>query len=350
MAEKLTMVERTFWGRFANPWDTWKDTRLHAAFVLGFNSGDPDYSPSPSDPRLPMDLPIRKPKFGPVLPNASTAGIRLTWLGHASVLVYIDGVNVLCDPVFSERCSASQYFGPRRYRPPPCQVKDLPQVDAIVISHNHYDHMDYASIHSLGERFPKAYWFVPSGCRDFILSSVNEASGDHVREFLWWEEQPIGDTGVKVIFTPTQHWSARNLVFDSFSTLWGSWALIGARHRFWFGGDTGYCKVFKEIGAHLGPFDVAAIPIGAYKPRSVLKTQHVDPVEAVQIHKDIKAKYSVGVHWGTFPLSHESYMAPKLDLLKAVKAAGLSPSDFRTLDHGRSLCFYRESDETVFEE
>ncbi|MTV29280.1 MBL fold metallo-hydrolase, partial [Nitriliruptoraceae bacterium ZYF776] len=120
------------------------------------------------------------------------------------------------------------------------------------------------------------------------------ANGSRVQEFLWWEERPIGGTGVHAVFTPTQHWSARNLVFDSFATLWGSWALIGPKHRVWFGGDTGYCDAFKEIGRHLGPFDVAAIPIGAYEPRWVLKSQHVNPREAVEIHKDIRAKHSIG--------------------------------------------------------
>ncbi|CDI97657.2 n-acyl-phosphatidylethanolamine-hydrolyzing phospholipase d [Echinococcus multilocularis] len=340
MAENLTQVKITSWGRFANPWSTWEDTRLRAGFVLGFTAGDVDCSPLPSDLRLARHLPIYRPKF-----EAEGNGVRLTWLGHSSVLVYVDGVRVLCDPVFSERCSASQYIGPRRYRPPPCKVEDLPPIDAVVISHNHYDHLDVNSVRDLSDRFPQAHWFVPSGCRDFILSTANEANESRVHDFLWWEERPVGDTGVKAVFTPTQHWSARNFLFDSFATLWGSWALIGPKHRVWFGGDTGYCDAFKEIGGHLGPFDVAAIPIGAYEPRWVLKSQHVNPWEAVEIHKDIRAKYSVGIHWGTFPLTQESFMAPKTALAKALQTAGLHPSEFRTIHHGQSLCFHRDSSE-----
>lgn len=133
MAENLTQVKVTSWGRFANPWSTWEDTRLRAGFILGFTAGDADSSPSPSDPRLACHLPIYRPKF-----EAQGDGVRLTWLGHSSVLVYVDGVRVLCDPVFSERCSASQYFGPRRYRPLPCKVgssnrKAMPQSQWLIV-------------------------------------------------------------------------------------------------------------------------------------------------------------------------------------------------------------------------
>ncbi|KAM3173600.1 hypothetical protein ACTXT7_012182, partial [Hymenolepis weldensis] len=243
-------------------------------------------------------------------------------------------------------------------------IDDLPHIDAVVISHNHYDHLDVNSVQELDKRFPDLYWFVPSGIRDFILATVSQANKDRVQEFMWWEEKPIGDTGVKAVFTPAQHWSARNFFFDSFTdlkhsqlpvavihpfqTLWGSWALIGPKHRVWFGGDTGYCSVFKEIGEHLGPFDVAAIPIGAYKPRWALKSQHVDPIEAVQIHKEIKAKHSIGIHWGTFPLSKESYMAPKHDLEEAVEEAGLTKSDFQTIYHGQSYCYHGYLNDTGF--
>ncbi len=129
-SSELTPTKYTFWGRFQNPWKTWHDTRLRAGMVLTFTSGDPDCSPSPDDPRLLVDLPVHPPTFGPATQDG---GVRLTWLGHASVLFNIDGVNVLCDPVFSDRCSASQHIGPRRYRPVPCQVAFLPIFSIILI-------------------------------------------------------------------------------------------------------------------------------------------------------------------------------------------------------------------------
>lgn len=118
MTKTIAAVKRSYWGRFENPWDTWTDTRLRAGWVLAFNSGDPDCSPSPSDTRLSRDLPVHRPKFGPSGPD----DVRLTWLGHSSVLICIDGVTALFDPVFSERCSASKYIGPLRYRSAPCKV------------------------------------------------------------------------------------------------------------------------------------------------------------------------------------------------------------------------------------
>ncbi|VDL22570.1 unnamed protein product, partial [Hymenolepis diminuta] len=343
----LTQVKRTTAGRFVNPWSTWEDIGIKKALIMGFTRGEPDCSPDPRDPQLSFNLPIHQPKFTSL--GLEKSGVRMTWLGHSSVLFLIDGVRVLTDPVFSDRCSASSFFGPLRYRPPPCKIDDLPYIDAVVISHNHYDHLDVNSVRELDKRFPNLYWFVPSGIRDFILATVSQANKDRVQDFLWWEEKPIGDTGVKAVFTPTQHWSTRNF-FDRFTTLWGSWALIGPNHRVWFGGDTGYCSVFKEIGHHLGPFDVAAIPIGAYEPRAVLRAQHVNPTEAVQIHKEIKAKYSIAIHWGTFPLSKESYMAPKNDLIKAIKEADLTEADFRTIFLGQSFCYQRDKNDLGFVE
>uniref|UniRef100_A0A0X3P0B9 Metallo-beta-lactamase domain-containing protein n=1 Tax=Schistocephalus solidus TaxID=70667 RepID=A0A0X3P0B9_SCHSO len=305
-------------GKFANPWDTWQNaiTNMKAAYALVTTKSDEGHSPSPSDPQLDINLPIRKPTFGPAFSDNPSCGIRVTWLGHASVLFNVDGANILCDPIFSRRCSAVQVIGPIRFRPPPCQITDLPPLDAVVISHNHFDHMDVNTMTKVGKHSPNALWCVPSGCKNFTEKTLRstkrgKSPGPNVWEALWWEEVTLkrreGESAaVKIAFTPTQHWSGRSNYFQFFSSLWGSWAIIGPRHRAWFAGDTGYCAAFKEIGAKYGPFDVAAIPIGAYKPRHALQHQHIDPAEAVKVHQDVKAKYSIGIHWGTFALGREA--------------------------------------------
>ncbi|BHF72179.1 hypothetical protein SprV_0401524300 [Sparganum proliferum] len=360
-AVPLTRPLQTASGKFANPWDTWQDvvTNMKAAFALLTSNADEGYAPSPSDLQLDLHLPIRKPTFGPAFSDDPSCGIRATWLGHASVLFNVDGTNILCDPIFSRRCSAIQLVGPIRFRPPPCKIADLPPLDAVVISHNHFDHMDVNTMTAVGKHSPNALWCVPSGCKNFtekvLRPTRNERdSGPNVWEALWWDEFTLkpseGEGGpLKIVFTPTQHWSGRSNYFQFFSSLWGSWAIIGPRHRAWFAGDTGYCAGFKEIGAKYGPFDVAAIPIGAYKPRHALQYQHIDPAEAVKVHQDVKAKYSIAIHWGTFALGREHYLAPKRDLTAALDEAGLPASVFRTLFHGQSLCYRREPTGEVLE-
>ena len=178
-----------------------------------------------------------------------------------------DGVNILTDPVFSERCGPLNLpiTGYRRFRPAPCAVKDLPRVHAVIISHSHYDHLDTQSVRDIHQRFGDGvHWFVPKGLQSWFTS----CGCRHVHEMDWWEEETLPDRpDVNFVFTPTQHWSCRNLVTDKNKTLWGSWCVIGPKHRYYFAGDTGYCEAFKQIGEHYGPFDLAAIPIGAYLPR-----------------------------------------------------------------------------------
>ena len=156
---------------------------------------------------------VQRPAFPDPVPDGE---VRATWLGHASVLFQLDGARVLCDPIFSERCSPSQYFGPKRYRPAPCQVADLPPLDAVMISHTHYDHLDYGSVLALHARFPELQWFVPRGCKSWM-----QACGpQHVQELTWWEEAPLGDRkDFRVVFTPTQHWSGRG-AFDRNRVRW----------------------------------------------------------------------------------------------------------------------------------
>lgn len=244
-------------------------------------------------------MPIQKPVFETKPPDS---GVNVTWLGHATTLVQFDNVTFLTDPLFSERASPFSFVGPKRYRSCPCNVEDLPPIDAVVISHNHYDHLDVTSVKSLNSRFgDKIRWFVPSGLAEWMKSTGVQ----NVVELKWWETGTIADkSDVSFVFTPAQHWCKRGLWDDNY-VLWGSWSVIGPKHRFFFAGDTGYCDAFKQIGDVYGPFDVSAIPIGAYAPRYFMTPQHVDPEEAVKIHMDIRSKSSVAVHWGTFSLAHE---------------------------------------------
>lgn len=194
-------------------------------------------------------------------------GLQVTWIGHATVLVQMDGLNILTDPVFNDYCGLSGIASYKRFRPIPCTIADLPDIDAVIISHNHYDHLDVKSVKELNERFgERTKWFVPMGTGEWM----KETGCKNVVELDWWQHSGLSSNhkgkDVKFVFTPSQHWCARGL-FDENAALWGSWSIIGPEHRFFFGGDTGYCDVFKVIGQKYGPFDLAAIPIGAYSPR-----------------------------------------------------------------------------------
>ncbi len=277
---------------------------------------------------------------------AAPAGAQVTWLGHSCFLVQRGGVNLLTDPVFSERASPVGFAGPRRYTPSPVEPHQLPPLHAVVISHNHYDHLDTRTIAALAARSPEALWLVPLANRALL----EDAGVDPARvvELDWWEGRAlkVGETEVHLTPTPAQHWSARGL-FDRNEALWSSWAAEwvdpsssspeGRPWRVFFGGDTGYNeRIFKEIGARLGPFDLGLIPIGAYAPREFMRVMHVDPAEALEIHRDVGARRSVGAHWGTFPLTAEPVMEPPARLREALRAAGLPPDEFITLSLGET--------------
>ncbi|XDV25144.1 hypothetical protein PO909_029112 [Leuciscus waleckii] len=236
-------------------------------------------------------------------------------------------------PSVKERASPLAFVGPKRYRDPPCTVEQIPRLDAVVISHTHYDHLDAGSVAALNVRFGSGLrWFVPLGLAEWM----QKAGCENVTELDWWVGSRIpGHDDVTFFCTPAQHWCKRSPV-DENKALWGSWTIVGPNCRFFFAGDTGYCSEFKEIGKRLGPFDLAAIPIGAYLPRGIMKSQHVDPEEAVLIHIDIQAKTSLAIHWGTFALAYEHYLEPPKRLREAMVNHGLNPDQFFTLHHGES--------------
>lgn len=260
----------------------------------------------------------------------------VTWIGHATVLAQLGGLNVLTDPIFSERASPFQWIGPRRAQPPGVALAELPHIDVVLISHNHYDHFDEASLRQLN-RQPGGppLFLVPLGLKAWLT----DIHVTNVIELDWWQAHRIGRA--EFVLTPVQHWSGRGLG-DSLQTLWGGWAVFAPDQQLFFAGDTGYSKDFRDISRHFadrqadGGFDIALLPIGAYEPRWFMAQQHVDPKEAARIHLDLRARFSLGIHWGTFELTDESLDQPPLDLAVARRTLGLRDNEFFMLAVGET--------------
>jgi N-acyl-phosphatidylethanolamine-hydrolysing phospholipase D len=252
----------------------------------------------------------------------------LTWLGHATFLLQLGGTNILTDPHLSARASPVAFAGPKRWMPPALAAHELPPIDLVVISHNHYDHLDEWTVRQLVRQRGGP----PKFCVPLRLKTWFSARGlSDVLELDWWE---VSDqVGVTVTFTPAQHWSART-TWDRNKTLWGGWHIAYPGGTFFFAGDTGYSRDFVDIHARLGPVDLAALPIGAYEPRWFMQASHANPEEAVQIHRDLHARRSVAMHWGTFVLTDEPLDEPPHRLRRALTAAGLGEDDFWLLEHG----------------
>jgi L-ascorbate metabolism protein UlaG (beta-lactamase superfamily) len=280
-----------------------------------------------------MDLSPVQPDFE--LIRSGEDQFAVTWIGHATALVQMGTVRVLTDPQFSERSSPIQWAGPKRHQPPGVALKDLPHVDLVLISHNHYDHLDETSVRALNAQAGGAPLFVvPLGLETWMA----EVGITNVKALDWWDH--IDAAGVTVHLTPVQHWSRRTLS-DTNQSLWGGFVVEGKAHgaarRLFFAGDTGYsAQHFRDIGAKFGPIDLALIPIGAYEPRWFMSPQHANPQESVQIHRDLGSKLSIGVHWGTFPLSDEPLDAAVSDLAMARSKSGVRDEDFIVLRHGGS--------------
>ncbi|MBY0409361.1 MAG: MBL fold metallo-hydrolase [Burkholderiaceae bacterium] len=268
----------------------------------------------------------------------------ITWIGHATTLVQMGGLTILLDPAFSERVSPVQFAGPKRYQPPGIALQDLPHIDLVLISHNHYDHLDTASVKALNlQAGGPPLFIVPLGVKKWMVA----AGIENVQQLDWWDNIPVKlpNGGLDVHFTPVQHWSSRG-ISDRRATLWGGYALFAPDFHLYFSGDTGYSQDFEDTQKHFaarqttmlgGGFDIALIAVGAYEPRWFMKEQHVNPQEAVQIHLDLKAKRSIGVHWGTFDLTDESLDQPPKDLAAAREAKGLTPQDFDVIAIGQTL-------------
>lgn len=248
--------------------------------------------------------------------NARHSEPTVTWIGHATVLVQMDHVTFLTDPIWSEKPFPVSFVGPMRYAPPGLALAALPAIDFVLVSHNHYDHLDLPSLRVLGARGTR--FFVPLG----VAALLERAGIGPVVELDWWDTTSVG--GLEVACVPSQHWSGRGLG-DDCASLWAGWVVRGATRRFYFAGDTGYFPGFAEIGARFGPFGLAALPIGAYDPPAMMRAVHLDPEEAVQAGLDVGAERLLGIHYGTFDLTDEPLDEPPRRFHAAGARRGVAP-------------------------
>ncbi|KAK5987781.1 Metal-dependent hydrolase lscR [Cladobotryum mycophilum] len=365
------VIKRGTVSGFRNPYPSWSSA---ASFMTMFKkvvwptiTGELKY-PDTSTP----SIPVVTPKWLPSRTSSSSSSpsnLRATWLGHACYYVeFPSGLRVLFDPVFEDRCSPFSFVGPKRYTPTPCDLKDIPAVDAVVISHSHYDHLSHPSILEVQKHHPNAHFFVGLGLESWFRKSGLE----NVTELDWWEDADFtltiqdGNEEKKTVTArlsclPCQHTSARTAL-DKDTTLWCSWAVRSGEKSVWFGGDTGYrsvpslppnvddygpeydqlprCPQFKQIGEHRGPFDLGLIPIGAYSPRVAFSSMHANPFDSVEIFKDTKCKRAMGIHWGTWALTLEEVLEPAQMLKEALRRQGIPETGvFDVCDIGESREF-----------
>jgi N-acyl-phosphatidylethanolamine-hydrolysing phospholipase D len=293
-------------------------------------------------------IPIVPPDLSFIQANAR-AGLNMqpavTWIGHITVLAQLGGLNMLTDPVFSERCFPVQWAGPRRQTPPGVLMAQLPRIDVVLLSHNHYDHLDEPSVRALAAQAGGSPLFiVPLGLKAwFARRGIH-----HVVELDWWDEHTINAgehrARIAITMTPAQHWSARTAT-DAMQTLWGGYAVLTPDCHLFFAGDTAYSRDFVDIRQHFareqtpqlgGGFDIALLPIGAYEPRWFMKDQHVNPAESVDIFKDLGCQRALGVHWGTFQLTDEALDEPPRELARALHAQNINGQDFQALAIGQT--------------
>lgn len=360
---------------FINPWDSYIEQsapQIIRALLWRKIRGKTN-TPNTAPPTVP----VHKPVF---LPSRKTDKLRATWLGHACYYVeFPGGFRVLFDPVFTSRCSPFSFMGPKRYTEMPCEIEDIPFVDAVVISHSHYDHLSHPTILKIIQKHKNVHFFVPLGLKKWF----NNSGVHNVTELDWWEERTItlssgsghkvsdldasatsseasSDITATVSCLPCQHTSART-PFDKGHTLWASWSVSSGNKKVYFGGDTGYravpelpdgendydekyshlpvCPAFKQIGELRGPFDLGLIPIGAYDPRFIMSPMHADPYDSVNIFVDTKCKQAMGIHWGTWVLTEEEVLEPRAKLKEALAWKGLDEDVFGTCDIGDSREF-----------
>lgn len=300
---------------FKNPWPSYQGTSLGTIFKLRFgNHPEKNNMPVPQGSdgtRSEKLVKIREPDWGLDQPDR----LRATWIGHASFLVETPaakgaqrGIRILFDPLFSDRTSPVTFLGPKRYSPTPCSIEELPEIDIVCISHNHYDHLDIHTVTELMRiRKEKIHFFVPLNDKPWFVRNVCPA--EQVTELDWWDscKIEIPDIGsANITCTPSQHSSSRS-GYDRDCSLWCSWVLEAQTKKLFFSGDTGYqavgtptsCPAFTQIGEVFDSFDLAMLPVGLFKPQTTMGGVHAAPEQSLNIHKEVRSKLSVGMHYGT---------------------------------------------------
>ncbi|MDH3205501.1 MAG: MBL fold metallo-hydrolase [Gemmatimonadota bacterium] len=278
-------------------------------------------------------------------PTTLDGQVRVTWIGHATYLIQLPGLNLLTDPVWSERASPVPFAGAKRFSPPGLAFESLPPIHGVLLSHDHYDHLDRPTVRALHRRFgDDLAWYTPLGYRAWF----GALGVTHIVECDWWDRVEAPTGGFELTAAPARHWTRRT-PWSTNTRLWCSWAITPAGRSLaapesapgpavYFGGDSGYAACFAEIGMRLGPFDVSLIPVGAYEPAWFMSASHMNPEEAVQVYRDLGASGAfIPTHWGTFRLTFEDPLEPPERTRMAWHAAGLDASDLRVARHGETI-------------
>jgi N-acyl-phosphatidylethanolamine-hydrolysing phospholipase D len=282
--------------------------------------------------RRPSGLPGTEPDAQERLAALARAPASVTWVNHASVLVRMDGAVFLTDPIWAGAAGPAGLLGAVRVAPAGLALDELPPLDFVLVSHDHYDSLDLGSLRALAARGPQTRFVVPLGVGELLRG----AGIERVHELDWSESLALGR--VRVHCLPSQHWSRRG-PFDERRSLWAAFAVVGPERRFFFGGDSGYFAGYRAIGAALGPFDLAALPIGAYEPQAMMRRVHLDPEEAVQAGGDLRARRLLAIHFGTFDLADEPLGEPPRRFRAAAAAAGFGDERAWVLRLGESRAF-----------
>lgn len=256
---------------------------------------------------------------------------RVTWIGHATVLVQYRGISYLTDPHLTQYPFYFEMWVEPRYTQPALTFEQMPKIDFVVISHNHYDSLDHRTVDMFGD---SVLWYVPLGLKAWFID--RGVSPERIVELDWWDSHGFNER-VEVTMTPAEHWSRRT-IWDINQTLWGGWAIRIDDFNSYFVGDTGYHpQYFRDIGERLGPFRLALIPIGAYAPRYFMAPAHIDPAQAVDVHLEARAEQSMAIHWGTFQLTIEPILEPKRLLRAELEKRGIPATEFQAVRIGDTL-------------
>lgn len=315
---------------FTNPWPA-AETHGFRDF-LKWSLVERRKNPRRPDPE-PAVFKRAEPAF--VVPRTVPSQLTLTWVGHSSFLIQLGGLNILTDPVWSKRASPVQFAGPKRWVPAGVDFNQLPPIDVVVISHDHYDHLDSGTISRLTERYPAVAWYAPLRVGAFL----KQHGAREVTESDWWQENSFLD--LRLTCVPAQHFSGRTLGKRN-TTLWGGWVLRSLHHSLFFAGDTALHPDFATIVRRCGPFDLAILPIGAYEPRWFMGSVHMNPEDCVQAMSQLrggqegKSLIMAASHWGTFKLTDEPMDEPPRKMRELWQAAGLAPDALWILNHGET--------------